>query len=101
MMDTMSHTMSHTMAAENVEFVNMQETQNSMSCCHDVVMQENLECCDSSCQCSIGVVSFIAITKAKIHSLQTASLRLVQPAIDRPDDIYLKLVQRPPIYFIS
>lgn len=97
----MMDNMSHTMASENVEFANMQEMQNAMSCCHDVVVQDNLECCDASCQCSIGAVSFISITKATIYSIQTASLRHVRPAIDRPDDIYLKLVQRPPIYFIS
>jgi formylmethanofuran dehydrogenase subunit B len=92
--------MSHTMTAEKVEFADMQKAPNSMSCCDDIMMQENLECCDTSCQCSIGAASFMSIIKATMHSLQTASLRLVSSAIDRPGDIYLKRVQRPPIYFI-
>lgn len=96
----MMESMSHSMAGENGESKDMREAQNSMSCCNDVVMQDNIECCDTSCQCSIGVVSFISITKVTIYSLQAASLRLVRPAIDRPGDIYLKQVQRPPIHFI-
>lgn len=97
----MMDSMSHTMMTEDSKLDDKQEMGSTMSCCGDVVMQENIECCDSNCKCSISGVSFSPLPNVIIKSLKPKHPSIVSYQLKQTSDVFLNPAQRPPILFIS